>query len=46
MKVFGDIASGNCYKVKLMLSLLGILAGGRAADRDGRNISEDGDREE
>ena len=26
--------------------LLGILEGGRAADRDGRNISEDGDREE
>jgi hypothetical protein len=26
--------------------LLGILEGGRAADRDGRNISEEGDREE
>jgi len=26
--------------------LLGILEGGRQADRDGRNISEDGDREE
>jgi hypothetical protein len=26
--------------------LLGILEGGRAADREGRNISEDGDREE
>lgn len=24
MKVFGDIASGNCYKVKLTLALLGI----------------------
>lgn len=24
MKVYGDINSGNCYKVKLMLSLLGI----------------------
>ena len=26
--------------------LLGILEGGRAADRDGRDISEEGDREE
>ena len=26
--------------------LLGILEGGRAADREGRNISEEGDREE
>jgi hypothetical protein len=26
--------------------LLGILEGGRAADRDGRNIQEEGDREE
>ena len=24
MKVYGDIKSGNCYKVKLLLSLLGI----------------------
>ncbi|MDQ2110185.1 glutathione S-transferase family protein, partial [Vibrio sp. 2017_1457_15] len=24
MKVYGDIQSGNCYKVKLLLSFLGI----------------------
>jgi len=24
MKVYGDIYSGNCYKIKLLMALLGI----------------------